>query len=151
MKRRKQILGNIGEDLLLVAKDQPFRFPATFTFVVRGFSPRAHPQLTSRSAAGPLGGGAAEQRREAEAVPQPRAPDRDATSAEPATVRAVSMRYVGVRFSSVARCPFETLSELDAISSACCGMGEGQPTPAARCSSLLPLKTPPSHHRVQPP
>ena len=36
--RRKQILGSIGEDLLSVSKDQPFRFPATFTFVVRAFS-----------------------------------------------------------------------------------------------------------------
>jgi predicted unusual protein kinase regulating ubiquinone biosynthesis (AarF/ABC1/UbiB family) len=36
--RRKQILSTIGEDLLSVSKDQPFRFPATFTFVVRAFS-----------------------------------------------------------------------------------------------------------------
>jgi predicted unusual protein kinase regulating ubiquinone biosynthesis (AarF/ABC1/UbiB family) len=36
--RRKQILSSIGEDLLSVSKDQPFRFPATFTFVVRAFS-----------------------------------------------------------------------------------------------------------------
>ncbi|CAN6238417.1 unnamed protein product [Urochloa humidicola] len=28
----------IGEDLLAIAADQPFRFPATFTFVVRAFS-----------------------------------------------------------------------------------------------------------------
>lgn len=34
-ERRKQILSSIGEDLLLAAADQPFRFPATFTFVVR--------------------------------------------------------------------------------------------------------------------
>uniref|UniRef100_A0A804PDS0 Uncharacterized protein n=1 Tax=Zea mays TaxID=4577 RepID=A0A804PDS0_MAIZE len=27
-----------GEDLLVIAADQPFRFPATFTFVVRAFS-----------------------------------------------------------------------------------------------------------------
>jgi hypothetical protein len=27
-----------GEDLLLAANDQPFRFPATFTFVVRSFT-----------------------------------------------------------------------------------------------------------------
>lgn len=27
-----------GEDLLAIAADQPFRFPATFTFVVRAFS-----------------------------------------------------------------------------------------------------------------
>jgi predicted unusual protein kinase regulating ubiquinone biosynthesis (AarF/ABC1/UbiB family) len=31
---RKRILTNIGEDLLVVSKDQPFRFPAEFTFVV---------------------------------------------------------------------------------------------------------------------
>ena len=31
---RKKILTNIGEDLLVVSKDQPFRFPAEFTFVV---------------------------------------------------------------------------------------------------------------------
>jgi predicted unusual protein kinase regulating ubiquinone biosynthesis (AarF/ABC1/UbiB family) len=36
--KRKAILSNIGEDLLSVSKDQPFRFPATFTFVVRAFS-----------------------------------------------------------------------------------------------------------------
>jgi predicted unusual protein kinase regulating ubiquinone biosynthesis (AarF/ABC1/UbiB family) len=36
--RRKQILSSIGEDLLLAANDQPFRFPATFTFVVRSFT-----------------------------------------------------------------------------------------------------------------
>lgn len=36
--RRKQILSTIGEDLLSVGRDQPFRFPATFTFVVRAFS-----------------------------------------------------------------------------------------------------------------
>ena len=35
---RKKILSNIGEDLLSVAADQPFRFPAEFTFVVRAFS-----------------------------------------------------------------------------------------------------------------
>merc|ERR1712216_192235 len=35
---RKRILSNIGEDLLVVSKDQPFRFPAEFTFVVRAFS-----------------------------------------------------------------------------------------------------------------
>jgi hypothetical protein len=31
-------LSNIGEDLLVVSSDQPFRFPAEFTFVVRAFS-----------------------------------------------------------------------------------------------------------------
>lgn len=36
--RRRQILTSIGEDLLLAANDQPFRFPATFTFVVRSFT-----------------------------------------------------------------------------------------------------------------
>jgi len=36
--RRKQIFSNIGEDLLMMGKDQPFRFPATFTFVVRAFT-----------------------------------------------------------------------------------------------------------------
>eukprot|EP00879_Flechtneria_rotunda_P032356 GHRR01035548.1.p1 GENE.GHRR01035548.1~~GHRR01035548.1.p1 ORF type:complete len:620 (+),score=233.11 GHRR01035548.1:197-2056(+) len=36
--RRKAILSSIGEDLLLAANDQPFRFPATFTFVVRSFT-----------------------------------------------------------------------------------------------------------------
>ena len=35
---RKKILANIGEDLLVTAADQPFRFPAEFTFVVRAFS-----------------------------------------------------------------------------------------------------------------
>jgi len=37
-ERRKAILSAIGEDLLLAANDQPFRFPATFTFVVRSFT-----------------------------------------------------------------------------------------------------------------
>ncbi|GFR47545.1 hypothetical protein Agub_g9268 [Astrephomene gubernaculifera] len=37
-ERRRQILSSIGEDLLLAAADQPFRFPATFTFVVRSFT-----------------------------------------------------------------------------------------------------------------
>jgi hypothetical protein len=36
--RRKQILTSIGEDLLVAANDQPFRFPAAFTFVVRSFT-----------------------------------------------------------------------------------------------------------------
>lgn len=38
IKKRKQRLAAIGEDLLSIAADQPFRFPATFTFVVRAFS-----------------------------------------------------------------------------------------------------------------
>ncbi|NP_001398554.1 Protein ACTIVITY OF BC1 COMPLEX KINASE 8, chloroplastic isoform 2 [Zea mays] len=37
-EKRKQRLAAIGEDLLAIAADQPFRFPATFTFVVRAFS-----------------------------------------------------------------------------------------------------------------
>ena len=37
-KARAQDLSNIGEDLLVVSKDQPFRFPAELTFVVRAFS-----------------------------------------------------------------------------------------------------------------
>eukprot|EP00494_Astrolonche_serrata_P013847 UN13972 len=37
-KKKKQRLAAIGEDLLAIAADQPFRFPATFTFVVRAFS-----------------------------------------------------------------------------------------------------------------
>ena len=36
--KRKQILSSIGEDLLLASADKPFRFPATFTFVVRSFT-----------------------------------------------------------------------------------------------------------------
>ncbi|KAK9868362.1 hypothetical protein WJX84_010919 [Apatococcus fuscideae] len=36
--RRKQIVSSIGEDLLLASADKPFRFPATFTFVVRSFT-----------------------------------------------------------------------------------------------------------------
>ncbi|XP_059431726.1 protein ACTIVITY OF BC1 COMPLEX KINASE 8, chloroplastic [Corylus avellana] len=38
VKKKKQRLAAIGEDLLAIAADQPFRFPATFTFVVRAFS-----------------------------------------------------------------------------------------------------------------
>ena len=38
---RKRILSNIGEDLLVVSKDQPFRFPAEFTFVVVSIRSRA--------------------------------------------------------------------------------------------------------------
>lgn len=34
---RQETIGNIGEDLFAVATDQPFRFPATFTFVLRAF------------------------------------------------------------------------------------------------------------------
>ncbi|XP_047333751.1 protein ACTIVITY OF BC1 COMPLEX KINASE 8, chloroplastic-like [Impatiens glandulifera] len=37
-EKAKQRLAAIGEDLLSIAGDQPFRFPATFTFVVRAFS-----------------------------------------------------------------------------------------------------------------
>ncbi|GMH38237.1 hypothetical protein BSKO_06121 [Bryopsis sp. KO-2023] len=36
--KRKAILASIGEDLLVTAADQPFRFPAEFTFVVRAFT-----------------------------------------------------------------------------------------------------------------
>ncbi|KAF1887973.1 hypothetical protein Lal_00023982 [Lupinus albus] len=36
--KKKERLAAIGEDLLSIAADQPFRFPATFTFVVRSFS-----------------------------------------------------------------------------------------------------------------
>lgn len=36
--KRKEILASIGEDLLVVGRDQPFRFPAEFTFVVRAFT-----------------------------------------------------------------------------------------------------------------
>jgi len=35
---RQETLANIGEDLFSIAVDQPFRFPATFTFVLRAFS-----------------------------------------------------------------------------------------------------------------
>ncbi|PIA47954.1 hypothetical protein AQUCO_01400508v1 [Aquilegia coerulea] len=38
MAKKKQRLAAIGEDLLSIAANQPFRFPATFTFVVRAFS-----------------------------------------------------------------------------------------------------------------
>lgn len=38
LEKKKQRLAAIGEDLLSIAADQPFRFPATFTFVVRAFS-----------------------------------------------------------------------------------------------------------------
>eukprot|EP00268_Persea_americana_P057501 TRINITY_DN6895_c1_g1_i3.p1 TRINITY_DN6895_c1_g1~~TRINITY_DN6895_c1_g1_i3.p1 ORF type:complete len:114 (+),score=28.56 TRINITY_DN6895_c1_g1_i3:280-621(+) len=37
-EKKRQRLAAIGEDLLAIAADQPFRFPATFTFVVRAFS-----------------------------------------------------------------------------------------------------------------
>lgn len=37
-EKKKLRLAAIGEDLLSIAVDQPFRFPATFTFVVRAFS-----------------------------------------------------------------------------------------------------------------
>lgn len=35
---RKETLENIGEDVFAIAVDQPFRFPATFTFVLRAFT-----------------------------------------------------------------------------------------------------------------
>ncbi|KAI3704308.1 hypothetical protein L1987_74524 [Smallanthus sonchifolius] len=38
IEKKKERLAAIGEDLLAIAADQPFRFPATFTFVVRAFS-----------------------------------------------------------------------------------------------------------------
>ncbi|GAB2282936.1 Protein ACTIVITY OF BC1 COMPLEX KINASE 8, chloroplastic [Dionaea muscipula] len=38
LQKKKKRLAAIGEDLLSIAADQPFRFPATFTFVVRAFS-----------------------------------------------------------------------------------------------------------------
>ncbi|KAH7403936.1 hypothetical protein KP509_15G001700 [Ceratopteris richardii] len=37
-EKKKMRLAAIGEDLLSISVDQPFRFPATFTFVVRAFS-----------------------------------------------------------------------------------------------------------------
>lgn len=38
IEKKKMRLAAIGEDLLSISVDQPFRFPATFTFVVRAFS-----------------------------------------------------------------------------------------------------------------
>ncbi|XP_057428942.1 protein ACTIVITY OF BC1 COMPLEX KINASE 7, chloroplastic [Lotus japonicus] len=35
---QQQTLSAIGEDLFAIAQDQPFRFPSTFTFVIRAFS-----------------------------------------------------------------------------------------------------------------
>ncbi|KAL9264090.1 ACTIVITY OF BC1 COMPLEX KINASE 7, chloroplastic-like protein [Drosera capensis] len=35
---QQQTLNAIGEDLFAIAQDQPFRFPSTFTFVIRAFS-----------------------------------------------------------------------------------------------------------------
>lgn len=35
---QKQAFSAIGEDLFAIALDQPFRFPSTFTFVIRAFS-----------------------------------------------------------------------------------------------------------------
>ncbi|XP_044493430.1 protein ACTIVITY OF BC1 COMPLEX KINASE 7, chloroplastic isoform X1 [Mangifera indica] len=35
---QQQTLAVIGEDLFAIAQDQPFRFPSTFTFVMRSFS-----------------------------------------------------------------------------------------------------------------
>ncbi|KAL8143483.1 hypothetical protein V2J09_016515 [Rumex salicifolius] len=37
-QKRKKRLAAIGEDLLAISADQPFRFPATFAFVARSFS-----------------------------------------------------------------------------------------------------------------
>lgn len=34
---RQETVAKIGEDLFAIALDQPFRFPATFTFVLRAF------------------------------------------------------------------------------------------------------------------
>eukprot|EP00891_Asterochloris_glomerata_P009842 jgi/Astpho2/9842/e_gw1.00149.52.1_t len=36
--QEQETIGAIGEDIFAVALDQPFRFPATFTFVLRAFS-----------------------------------------------------------------------------------------------------------------
>ncbi|AAF13088.1 unknown protein [Arabidopsis thaliana] len=35
---QQQTLAAIGEDLFAISQDQPFRFPSTFTFVIRAFS-----------------------------------------------------------------------------------------------------------------
>ena len=35
---QKAAVANIGEDLFAIALDQPFRFPASFTFVLRAFT-----------------------------------------------------------------------------------------------------------------
>lgn len=35
---QQQTIASIGEDLFAIAADQPFRFPSTFTFVIRAFS-----------------------------------------------------------------------------------------------------------------
>ncbi|XP_015880814.3 protein ACTIVITY OF BC1 COMPLEX KINASE 7, chloroplastic [Ziziphus jujuba] len=35
---QQQTLSAIGEDLFAISQDQPFRFPSTFTFVIRAFS-----------------------------------------------------------------------------------------------------------------
>ncbi len=35
---RQETIARIGEDLFAIATDQPFRLPATFTFVLRAFS-----------------------------------------------------------------------------------------------------------------
>jgi predicted unusual protein kinase regulating ubiquinone biosynthesis (AarF/ABC1/UbiB family) len=37
-KAQDKTLAAIGEDLFAIAVDQPFRFPATFTFVFRAFT-----------------------------------------------------------------------------------------------------------------
>ncbi|KAE8797461.1 chloroplast ABC1-like family protein [Hordeum vulgare] len=42
---QQQTLAAIGEDLFAIAQDQPFRFPSTFTFVIRAFSTSSpHPE-----------------------------------------------------------------------------------------------------------
>ncbi|KAG8387177.1 hypothetical protein BUALT_Bualt03G0226200 [Buddleja alternifolia] len=46
----QQTLSAIGEDLFAIATDQPFRFPSTFTFVLRAFSTLEGPLSLSLSA-----------------------------------------------------------------------------------------------------
>lgn len=35
---QKEAVSSIGEDMFSIALDQPFRFPASFTFVLRAFT-----------------------------------------------------------------------------------------------------------------